>query len=340
MPELDVIFFTLFSTLIVNYFLKKKKILLDKKYFNHKALVSNDEVPLSGGIIFLLSILIFYQPEFYQFKIIIFAIFLTGIISDVNFISSPSKRIAIQLFVISIFLYIDPTYIYSIRSDFFDHYLQNSYFGYFFTLFCLSILINGSNFMDGINILAIGYFLIVVSIIFYLSKNFNLELNTLLVKTVFSVLLVIFIFNFFGLLFLGDSGVYLISFVIGYILIHFSSDNYIVSPYFIACMLWYPAYENLFSIIRKKFDKKSATKPDQTHLHQLLYILIRNKLSHTDKTINTLTGFIVIFFNLFVLILGAKYFNDTKKLISLILLSILFYNCAYYYLKKISDRIS
>ena len=334
MTIINVIFFTLLFTLIVNFFLKKTEILLDKKYSNHKNLTGNEEVPLSGGIVFLSSILIFYQTEFYQFKIVLFAIFLVGIISDINLISSPLKRIIIQLFIVSIFLYMDPTYIYSVRIEMIDYYLQNSYLGYFFTLFCFTILINGSNFMDGINILVIGYFLIVMSIIVYLSNNFNLELNIYLVKTVLLVLSIIFVFNFFGKLFLGDSGVYTISFVIGYILINFSSDNHIVSPYFVVCMLWYPAYENLFSIIRKKFNKKSVTEPDKTHLHQLLYIFIRNKFSYPVKIINTLTGLIIILFNLLILIVGVKYFNDTQKLITLILLSVVFYNYTYYYLKK------
>ena len=334
MTIINVIFFTLLFTLIVNFFLKKTEILLDKKYSNHKNLTGNEEVPLSGGIVFLSSILIFYQTEFYQFKIVLFAIFLVGIISDINLISSPLKRIIIQLFIVSIFLYMDPTYIYSVRIEMIDYYLQNSYLGYFFTLFCFTILINGSNFMDGINILVIGYFLIVMSIIVYLSNNFNLELNIHLVKTVLLVLSIIFVFNFFGKLFLGDSGVYTISFVIGYILINFSSENHIVSPYFVVCMLWYPAYENLFSIIRKKFNKKSVTEPDKTHLHQLLYIFIRNKFSYPVKIINTLTGLIIILFNLLILIVGVKYFNDTQKLITLILLSVVFYNYTYYYLKK------
>tara|TARA_B100000787_G_scaffold169961_1_gene163122 strand:- start:5284 stop:6306 length:1023 start_codon:yes stop_codon:yes gene_type:complete len=335
MPDLHVIFFTLFSTLIINYFFKKNNLLLDTKYSSHKSLVSNDEVPLSGGIIFLLSILIFYESEFYQFKIILLAIFLTGILSDINFISSPNKRIVIQLFVISAFLYINPTYIYSVRWEFFDHYLQNSYFGYFFTLLCLTILINGSNFMDGLNILVVGYFLIVTYIIFHLSNNYSLDLNFDLVRIILAALLVIFVFNFFGKLFLGDSGAYLISFVLGYILIQFSNDNnLLVSPYFAACMLWYPAYENLFSIIRKKFNKKSATKADKTHLHQLLYIFIRSKLSYSDKVINTLTGLILIIFNLSALLIGAKFFDDSKILILLLLLLVIFYNSFYYYLKK------
>ena len=335
MPELHLILFTLISTLTINYFLKKNNFLLDRKYSSHKSLVSGDEVPLSGGIIFLLSILIFYEPGFYQFKIVLLAIFLTGILSDINFIPSPSKRIVIQLLVISIYLYISPTYIYSVRWEFFDYYLQNSYLGYFFTLLCLTILINGSNFMDGLNILVVGYFLTVTYIVFHLSNNFSLDLNFFLVKIILTVLLVIFVFNFFGQLFLGDSGAYLISFVLGYILVHFSNDNsQVVSPYFAACMLWYPAYENLFSIIRKKFNKKSATKADKTHLHQLLYIFFKKKLSYSDKVTNTLTGLILTFFNLSALLIAAKFFNDSKILILLLLILVTFYNFFYYYLKK------
>lgn len=335
MLELYVIFFTLFSTLTINFFLKKKNLLLDKKYSSHKSLANNNEVPLSGGLIFLLSLLVFYKNEFYQFKIILLSIFFTGILSDINFISSPIKRILIQTFVICLYLYLIPTYIYSIRLEFFDYYLQNSYVGYFFTLFCLVILINGSNFMDGLNILVVGYFLTITYIILHLSNNFNLELDFYLVKIILATLLVILVFNFFGLLFLGDSGAYLISFVIGYIMIHFAYDNNrVVSPYFIACMLWYPAYENLFSIIRKKFNKNSATNADTLHLHQLLYIFVKNKLSYSKKIINTLTGFIVIFFNLPILIIGVKNFSDTKILILLIISSIIFYNFIYYYLKN------
>ena len=110
--------------------------------------------------------------------------------------------------------------------------------------------------MDGLNILVVGYFLIVTYVVFHLSNNFDLELDFYLVKIILATLLVIFAFNFFGLLFLGDSGAYLISFVIGCILIHFSYDNnHIVSPYFIACMLWYPAYENYFQLLEKRLIK-------------------------------------------------------------------------------------
>ena len=45
-----------------------------------------------------------------------------------------------------------------------------------------------------------------------------------------------------------------------------------ISPYFIACLLWYPAYECLFSIIRKRLKKNFLTKADNKHLHHLIFI--------------------------------------------------------------------
>ena len=334
MFEVYVIFFTLFSTVSINYFLIKKKLLLDKKYSPHKSFLNNDIVPLSGGIILLLSICIFYPSEFYPFKLTLCAIFLIGIFSDLNIISSPIKRIIIQTFIILVFLYIDQTYIQSIRWLLLDHYLNNTIFGYLFSLVCLVVLINGTNFMDGVNTLVIGYFLIVTLAIFYIATNFNLELNLILIKVILIILSVIFLFNFFGKLFLGDSGSYLIAFILGYFLINFSNTNEAVSPYFVACMLWYPAYENLFSIIRKIINKDSPTVADNRHLHQMLFVFIKKNFSYSNKVLNTISGLIINFFNIIFFIYAAYYFDNTKKLILLIIVSIFLYNFFYYYFKK------
>ena len=55
------------------------------------------------------------------------------------------------------------------------------------------------------------------------------------------------------------------------LLIDLNNNNYFISPYFIALLLWYPAFENLFSIIRKRIVKKDPLKPDNLHFHQLLF---------------------------------------------------------------------
>tara|TARA_B110000027_G_C16041820_1_gene265751 strand:- start:65 stop:634 length:570 start_codon:yes stop_codon:yes gene_type:complete len=188
--------------------------------------------------------------------------------------------------------------------------------------------------MDGVNTLVVGYFMIVTLILLYVAINFNLELNFNLTKVILLSLLVVFIFNFFGKLFLGDSGSYLIAFVMGYLLINFSNINQPVSPYFVACMLWYPAYENLFSIIRKTTKRNSPTAADNKHLHQLLFTFIKKKLPYSNNSLNTLSGLIINFFNLLIFLFAATFFNNSKQLIILILISIFLYNYLYFYLKR------
>ena len=50
---------------------------------------------------------------------------------------------------------------------------------------------------------------------------------------------------------MGDSGAYILGLFFGFTLIHFSNDNIDISPIYILVLLWYPAFENLFSILRK-----------------------------------------------------------------------------------------
>jgi UDP-N-acetylmuramyl pentapeptide phosphotransferase/UDP-N-acetylglucosamine-1-phosphate transferase len=112
-----------------------------------------------------------------MFKLILLAIFLIGVFSDLNLISSPAKRNVAQISVVLFFLHINQIYIHSVRWEFLDYYLQNTYLGYIFSLFCLIVLINGTNFMDGVNTLVIGYYLAISLAILYLANNFSLELN-------------------------------------------------------------------------------------------------------------------------------------------------------------------
>ena len=285
----------LFITVILNFVFKKYQILIDQTNISfHKSFINGHKTtPLSGGLIFFL-ILLFFLPEDYKYlNILIFFIFLTGLLSDLNILHSPIFRIIFQTIVIIVYLFLFDNFVTSIRIDFFDNLLNIFFIKLFFTTFCILVLINGTNFIDGVNTLVIGYFILVFSNILYLSDINNFDLNTLLVSTCLISLSVIYIFNFFGKMFLGDGGAYLISFVAGALLINFSNDNYFVSPYYIVALLWYPAYENLFSIIRKKIFKKSPSTPDNEHLHQLIYLYL-NKLFNIENNLSNLFSGILI----------------------------------------------
>ena len=319
--------------LTINFTAIKSNFLIDNKYDDHKKFSSNSKTPLTGGLFFLITILYYFDVSI-LLKICAISIYFLGLLSDINRISSPLIRIIIQIIIITIFVTTSNNFVENIRIELFDGLLNNIYFKTIFTIFCYLILINGSNFIDGMNSLLIGYFLLVLLSLLLLSTTNNLIIDIHTIKKLIICLLVLYILNVSGLLFVGDSGAYLISFIVGFILIKFTNDNPSISPYYATLLLWYPAFENLFSIIRKKIFKLNASDADNYHLHQLIFKFILKKTKLSKFFCNNITGIIINLFNLTIFILAIKYYFYTKYLILLIVLSTVIYNLLYIYLNK------
>ena len=334
MFEIYVILLTLSITLILNFIATKKNFLVDKKFNLHKSFATSNLIPITGGLIFFISCLIFFSSDNNYFKIFLFLIFFIGFLSDTNYIFSPLKRFLLQTFIVLIFIYINQTFINSIRIPFVDDLIENILFKYFLTLFCFLVLMNGANFIDGVNTLLLGYFLSLLLISLLVIKKLDLSIDIQNFEILIIAMGIIFIFNFFGKLLSGDGGAYLISFISGYFLIEFVNLTISVSPYFVACLLWYPAYECLFSIIRKKISKKSVTDPDNKHLHQLIFIFFQKNTKLKGNYLNTATGLSINFFNVLIFYGAYQNISQTKNLILLIFISLLFYNLVYFLLKK------
>ena len=83
MSEIDVFLISFTLCLIINYILPKYNFLIDKKFFPHKSFVSKNSVPISGGLIFILTALLFLRFDNY-FNYIIFLIFFVGVLSDLK----------------------------------------------------------------------------------------------------------------------------------------------------------------------------------------------------------------------------------------------------------------
>ena len=334
MLEIYVIFFTLILILFLNYISQKKQFLIDKKFNLHKSFATKNIVPITGGFALLISSLFFLKFESQYIKIFLILIFLIGFLSDINYLISPLKRLLLQILIVSIFINFDQIFINSIRIQAFDNLLTNIYFKFFFTIFCFLVLMNGSNFMDGVNTLLVGYFLSLIVITLISIEKFNLPFDMFNLKVLMSILIVVILFNFFGKLISGDSGAYLISFITGYFLIELVDVSNRVSPYFVSCLLWYPAYECLFSIIRKIRIKKSAAEPDSRHLHQLILLFFKRKLNLRGNYLNTLTGISINSFNLIIFYAAFENVSQTKNLVLINLFCLLTYNFIYYYLNK------
>ena len=336
-----MIFKALIFTIIhylINKFFIKKKILLDKiETSKHKREVSFDKnVPLTGGLVFL--IFLFFTPvlENQILLISLSLIYILGILSDLNILSSPSKRIFFQSLIIIILVLVGDLTIKTISIDFFDKLLEINFFNISFLLLCLLVLINGANFLDGLNTLVVIYFTICLSAIYFASYHYSLNLDQELIKDIIIILIIISFFNFFGKSFLGDSGSYCIAFFVGVTCINFIGENpQVVSPYFIASLLWYPAIENLFSIIRRTLMKKKLSSADNKHLHHLIYLSLKRKFYFYNLVFtNSFSAIIVNLYNFIVIFISISYISNSKALITIIFLNLMIYILAYNFFKK------
>ena len=322
---------------LINYVAVKYNLLLDnKKSSIHKIFIDKkSNPPFTGGIFILFSILFFLPNIEINLKIFIFLIFMSGFLSDIQILKSANFRLGIQIVLVLVAVIILNKYVESIRLSFLDDLLKNNYFRLLFTSFCILIVINGTNFIDGLNTLVIGYYLIILICIssFYKNDDFYLVSHQMIIF--FSVILFsLLILNSVNFLYLGDGGAYLLAFFVSIILIDLSTNLGSSTPYYVANLLWYPVYENLFSIIRKIKNKKSALKPDNLHLHQLIYLKIKNKLNHNAKIINTFSGIVINIFNLGIIILATQNYTSTTFQVILLLFSVTIYSLIYIILQK------
>ena len=322
----------------INFFFKKKKFLIDNYIDSkHKNFVNKDLVPLTGGILLLINLIIFI-PEFDLFtKILFLLIFLLGLSSDTNKLNSPIKRLCLQIILSLIFIIHNKIMVNETNIFFIDKLISNFFFiKIFFTIFCIIILINGTNFIDGVNTLAAGYYIVVLFNLILIANAYGFILDYNLVFKLIVCLSLFFIYNFFSKSFLGDSGAYILSFLIGFLVINFANVNFSLSPTYVVLLLWYPAFENLFSILRRVyFEKKNVQNPDNYHLHHLLFNLLSKKFRLKNKLTNSITGIFINFFNLLIIFCGSFFVYESLKLTFIILFAVVVYLIIYIKLKKL-----
>ena len=191
-------------------------------------------------------------------------------------------------------------------------YLGNIELGKFkipFLLLAIGLLINATNYIDGIDGLLLTFFLSCLLYYIFLiddieTKNLlkffaiagflNLILNLLPSKNKFKV-------------FSGDSGSLFIGFFISFTTIElYNSFN--IHPAILIWPLWYPVYDFLFVSINRLINKKSIFEPDNTHLHHIIY-----KILHGNRLLPIILFLLV---NSLIIFLGYK-ISEISKLLSL-----------------------
>jgi UDP-N-acetylmuramyl pentapeptide phosphotransferase/UDP-N-acetylglucosamine-1-phosphate transferase len=81
------------------------------------------------------------------------------------------------------------------------------------------------------------------------------------------------VWNFpFGRVFLGDGGAYFLGFMLAELAVLLVIRNPSVSPFYALAVLFYPVFETMFSIWRRRFKRGTPVdQPDALHLHQLVF---------------------------------------------------------------------
>ena len=107
----------------------------------------------------------------------------------------PIKRFFIQALVITIFIFQFKNNVANTNILFLDFFLEYKIISYFFTIYCFLILINGTNFIDGLNGLVLGYYFLsfLTLLIFILNKNINFDYSIII--TVLIILIINYPFN-------------------------------------------------------------------------------------------------------------------------------------------------
>ena len=194
----------------------------------------------------------------------------------------------------------------------------------FFSLALIGLM-NGANFIDGMNGLATLFFLGAICGCITLS-TFSSHHQDLLTLIPWAVVIFCFmIFNFpFGKFFLGDSGAYLMAILLGVWLIDFFSRNQDISSWNAVLILIYPIMEVVYSTLRKIYQGKSPFFPDRHHIHIKIYDIVFTATKKPLYANNITTMFLAIFWLAPALMIQFVYFSQ-GAIMSCILMICLIY---------------
>ena len=184
----------------------------------------------------------------------------------------------------------------------------------FFSVFCIFFIYNALNFSDGLNGVAIGlsiYWIISIIIITGIHNPFYLAIAI----SLFFILLP----NLLNKIFIGNSGVNLLSILFSLIFINLFNRNYILFDQIIL-LVFLPSIDLVRIVIERLLYNKSPAEPDQNHFHHLLLKITAAKYAFIPYLAFAITPYL----------LNAFFF---KSYIALVI-SIVAYFAILFYLKR------
>jgi UDP-N-acetylmuramyl pentapeptide phosphotransferase/UDP-N-acetylglucosamine-1-phosphate transferase len=256
----------------------KNGALLDKDFTKPQAFHLR-AISRSGGIAAIIALNIFFFIYFllnsnilYDYIFICNLMFFIGFLDDIKIKVSPFKRLLLMIIFLFFSINILSLEISNIDIPFLTKILEIDIYSSIFVMLCFLFIINGANLIDGFNgLLSINLIIINIILLYINISNGNNELSLFLIAQII-ILLSFLLFNFPNAkIFLGDSGSYAMGTLIALNTIITNNLNPSYSSFFFSSLLFYLFFEVFFSFLRKIIQKKSPMRPDNKHLHMIIY---------------------------------------------------------------------
>ena len=295
----------------INFFLDDN---IKKSQAVHKGII-----PRSGGIglslILLISYIfieVVYEINYLKFYPFLILIFLIGLIDDYGITITPTIRLLSLFTILIFFFYFFDLKLKTTGIGILDSFINNYNLEYIVITVCFLIIINGSNFIDGVNgNLSIHYIILLIFILLVASSlptGFRVQIQSVLI-----CYLVFLFFNFKNKLFFGDGGAYLSGSLLGFFILILMYNNTYISPFFFIILTVYLGSEVLISFTRRIFKKESTIVADFDHLHSMLFIIFKNKTKVNPHICTSLLINLIYFISVFPSLYFANDFEITRN---------------------------
>jgi UDP-N-acetylmuramyl pentapeptide phosphotransferase/UDP-N-acetylglucosamine-1-phosphate transferase len=204
-------------------------------------------------------------------------VFVTGILEDVTKRVSVSKRLWASFVSGALGIVLVGSQLTRLDVPLVDNLMLLVPVAFVFTCFAVGGMTNAINIIDGLNGLASGTVVIILTGLAAMAWSTNDMLVVKLCLWGIAAMLGFMFFNYpFGRIFLGDGGAYLAGFWLASCAVLLLSRNPDVSTWAVLLSVLYPVWETIYSMYRRKIINRIDTGlPDQGHLHHLVFKAIR-----------------------------------------------------------------
>ena len=200
----------------------------------------------------------------FYFFLITISFFILGYFDDKFDLNANLKLLILITLVFLILSYDNNLLIPYLNLSFSDKIIVLGNFDLIFTIFCFIAFINAFNLFDGINC-QIGLYILFILLVIFISNS-----NLLLIGSLLFSLIVFLILNFRGKIFIGNSGSYLLGFVLSYIIIKIYNNGNSLFSDKILLIMFLPGIDMIRLFFTRIKNKKNPFSPDRSHLHHKL----------------------------------------------------------------------